>query len=124
MLVLTRKQGETIRIGKDIVVTVIRTKGKAVRLGVKAPHQVSVLRGELVEQPTTDEAPQPSAASVKSATVAAASSTPPGADANWPAAQSHPQRPPRAEQALAPSGGGNSAGASIDSLHGGVAREL
>lgn len=47
MLVLTRKPQETIRIGDDIVVTVIRTKGKAVRLGIEAPGTVAVLRGEI-----------------------------------------------------------------------------
>lgn len=48
MLVLTRKQNEQIRIGDDITITVIRTKGKAVRLGISAPSDISVLRGELV----------------------------------------------------------------------------
>ena len=47
MLVLTRKQGERIRIGDDIVITVVRTKGKAVRLGIQAPTHVPVLRGEI-----------------------------------------------------------------------------
>lgn len=47
MLVLTRKPQETIRIGDDIVVTIIRTKGKAVRLGIEAPQEVPVLRGEI-----------------------------------------------------------------------------
>lgn len=47
MLVLTRKQGEKIRIGDNIVVTVVRTKGKAVRLGIQAPAHVPVLRGEI-----------------------------------------------------------------------------
>ena len=47
MLVLTRKQGESIRIGDDVVITVVRTKGKAVRLGIQAPLHVPVLRGEI-----------------------------------------------------------------------------
>ena len=47
MLVLTRKQGEQIRIGEDVVITVVRTKGKAVRLGIQAPAHVPVLRGEI-----------------------------------------------------------------------------
>lgn len=47
MLVLTRKQGEQIRIGDDVVITVVRTKGKAVRLGIQAPAAVPVLRGEI-----------------------------------------------------------------------------
>jgi carbon storage regulator len=47
MLVLTRKQGEKIRIGEDVVITVVRTKGKAVRIGIQAPSHVPVLRGEI-----------------------------------------------------------------------------
>jgi len=48
MLVLTRKQNEKIRIGNNITITVIRMKGKAVRLGIEAPKSVNVLRGELL----------------------------------------------------------------------------
>ena len=52
MLVLTRKQSETIQIGDSITITVLRMKGKAVRLGIKAPHDLNVIRGELAfEQP-------------------------------------------------------------------------
>ncbi|MCO6045414.1 carbon storage regulator [Aeoliella sp. ICT_H6.2] len=47
MLVLTRKSDEKIRIGDDIVITVLRTKGKAVRLGIEAPSDMRVLRGEI-----------------------------------------------------------------------------
>ena len=47
MLVLTRKQNEKIRIGDSITITVLRMKGKAVRLGIEAPHDVNVVRGEL-----------------------------------------------------------------------------
>lgn len=47
MLVLTRKYQEKIRIGNDITITVLRTKGKAVRLGIEAPPTVPVIRGEL-----------------------------------------------------------------------------
>jgi carbon storage regulator CsrA len=47
MLVLTRKQQEKIRIGDQITITILRTKGKAVRLGIEAPADVPVIRGEL-----------------------------------------------------------------------------
>ena len=47
MLVLTRKYQEKIRIGDNITITVLRTKGKAVRLGIEAPANVPVVRGEL-----------------------------------------------------------------------------
>jgi len=47
MLVLTRKYQEKIRIGENITITVLRMKGKAVRLGIEAPSNVPVVRGEL-----------------------------------------------------------------------------
>lgn len=47
MLVLTRKQNEKIKIGDSITVTVLRMKGKSIRLGIEAPNSVSVIRGEL-----------------------------------------------------------------------------
>ena len=56
MLVLTRKQNEKIRIGENITITVIRMKGKAVRLGIEAPKKVNVLRGELLFNADNDHA--------------------------------------------------------------------
>lgn len=47
MLVLTRKHQEKIRIGENITITVLKTKGKTVRLGIEAPAEVPVIRGEL-----------------------------------------------------------------------------
>lgn len=54
MLVLTRKQGEQIRIGDNVVITVVRTKGKGVRLGIQAPAHVPVLRGEIARAMASD----------------------------------------------------------------------
>lgn len=62
MLVLTRKQGEKIRIGDDVVITVVRTKGKAVRLGIQAPAHVPVLRGEIALAIEADRAAEHNAA--------------------------------------------------------------
>ena len=47
MLVLSRKPTEKIVIGNDIVITVVKVQGKSVRLGIEAPQDVRVLRGEL-----------------------------------------------------------------------------
>ena len=47
MLVLTRKVREQIKIGNDIVITVLRVKGQSVRIGIEAPRGVRVLRAEL-----------------------------------------------------------------------------
>ena len=55
MLVLTRKYQEKIRIGDNITITVLRTKGKAVRLGIEAPADVPVIRGELSFETAADD---------------------------------------------------------------------
>src|SRR5262245_23267885 len=47
MLVLTRKVQEQIQIGPHIKVTVVRVKGHSVRLGIEAPDNVRIVRGEL-----------------------------------------------------------------------------
>ena len=50
MLILTRRAGETLVIGDGIEITVLGTKGNQVRLGVKAPRDVSVHRAEIYER--------------------------------------------------------------------------
>ena len=50
MLILTRRVGETLVIGDDIVVTVLSIKGNQVRVGVKAPKEISVHREEVLER--------------------------------------------------------------------------
>ena len=50
MLVLTRAKDETIRIGQDIEVRVIRLSRGRVKLGVTAPQHVHVVRGELLDR--------------------------------------------------------------------------
>lgn len=60
MLVLSRKESEKIRLGDDIIITIVRVAGDKVRIGIEAPASVSVLRRELkrhnsdgiVEEPT------------------------------------------------------------------------
>ena len=47
MLVLSRKQGEKVKLGESILVTVIGVSGDKVRLGIQAPPEVLVLRDEL-----------------------------------------------------------------------------
>jgi len=49
MLVLTRKLGQTLRIG-NITVMVVRVKGQEVRIGVEAPDDVVITRGELSDR--------------------------------------------------------------------------
>jgi carbon storage regulator len=44
MLVLTRKEGECIYIGKNICVCILEIKGNKIRVGVEAPPDIEVLR--------------------------------------------------------------------------------
>ena len=59
MLVLTRKAGESIRIGDHIAVLVVEIRGDQIRLGIEAPREVPVHRREVYEkiqrQNTDDE---------------------------------------------------------------------
>ncbi len=50
MLVLSRKAGQRIQIGPDIAVTVVKLNSGGVRLGIEAPPELAVVRGELAEQ--------------------------------------------------------------------------
>ena len=47
MLALTRKSGEKVLIGEDIIVTVIAISGNRVKIGVEAPSEVPIHREEL-----------------------------------------------------------------------------
>lgn len=47
MLVLTRKADEQILIGDNIKITLVRVRGNSVRIGIDAPREVRIVRGEL-----------------------------------------------------------------------------
>ena len=65
MLILTRRIGESIRIGDDVTVVVLEVKGSQVRLGVEAPQGVAIdrqeirLRKEAGLHPTTAKQDEP-----------------------------------------------------------------
>ncbi len=44
MLVLTRRQGEVIKIGEDIILHVVLIKNKMIRIGIEAPPNVKISR--------------------------------------------------------------------------------
>ena len=50
MLVLGRRKNDTIRIGQDVVLRVLSIDGNRVSLGIDAPRDVVILRGELEER--------------------------------------------------------------------------
>ncbi len=50
MLVLTRKSGENIRVGSDVVVTVLSVRSGQVKLGIEAPKGITIHRGEVYER--------------------------------------------------------------------------
>lgn len=50
MLVLTRRLGETIVIGDDIIIKIVDIHGKQIRIGIEAPSEISVYRGEIYER--------------------------------------------------------------------------
>ena len=49
MLALTRKPGERIVIGDNIVVTISEVKGDSVRIAIDAPKEIKIYRGELYD---------------------------------------------------------------------------
>ena len=50
MLALSRKVNESIMLGNDIEVTVLEVKGDQVKIGIKAPKNVSIFRKEIYVQ--------------------------------------------------------------------------
>ncbi|MBS0210676.1 MAG: carbon storage regulator [Planctomycetes bacterium] len=67
MLVLSRRENESIKLGDSIVITVVRVAGDKVRLGIQAPADMLVLRQEL----EPNAIPHPAANRAASATISA-----------------------------------------------------
>ncbi len=61
MLILTRRVGETLIIGDDVIVTVLGIKGNQVRIGINAPKEVSVHREEIYQRIQQEKNATPSA---------------------------------------------------------------
>jgi carbon storage regulator len=58
LLILTRKIGEALMIGTEVMVTVMAVKGNQVRLGITAPKDVAVHREEIYERVQAEKAKQ------------------------------------------------------------------
>ncbi|MHB1614743.1 MAG: carbon storage regulator CsrA [Actinomycetes bacterium] len=79
MLVLSRRVGESIMIGDDVVVTVLEVRGDVVRIGVAAPREIAVHREEVYRElaEANQQAASPSDAVVDALARAVRSGGPP-----------------------------------------------
>lgn len=55
MLVLSRKESQKVRLGENIVLTIVRVSGDKVRLGIEAPGDLLILREELEQGSQADK---------------------------------------------------------------------
>ncbi len=65
MLILTRRVGESLMIGDEIVVTILGVKGNQIRVGISAPKDVSVHREEIYQRIQQEKQPSDHADSEK-----------------------------------------------------------
>jgi|TARA_B100000795_G_scaffold222246_1_gene177102 carbon storage regulator len=56
MLILTRRVGESLIIGDDIVINILGVKGNQIRIGVNAPKEISVHREEIYDRIQAEKA--------------------------------------------------------------------
>jgi carbon storage regulator len=80
VLVLSRRVGERIVIGNDVVVTVLEVRGDIVRIGVDAPRSVTVHRSEVIDAIEASERAEAVADSAAANDLAADASGPAGQD--------------------------------------------
>jgi carbon storage regulator len=52
MLVLSRKSGQTVTIGENIRITIVKLDRHSVRLGIEAPGEIPIIRDEIVREET------------------------------------------------------------------------
>ncbi len=67
MLILSRKLNETVYVGNDVVIRVVKIKGNVVGLGIEAPSNVRILRSEIAQAEKQVAPPEPEAKQSKQA---------------------------------------------------------
>ena len=65
MLILTRRTGETLMIGDDVKITILKVSGNQIRIGVEAPKDVSVHREEVYQRVLQDKQSSGEAESIR-----------------------------------------------------------
>ena len=90
MLVLNRKREEKVQIGPDITITILRIKGRAVKIGIEAPDGVRVIRSELLGKPSPAGAGEPPAADARRRPVVSPGGPAPGEPARASIPSDHP----------------------------------
>jgi carbon storage regulator len=58
MLILTRRVGESLKVGDDVTFTVLGVKGNQIRVGIEAPKTVAVHREEIFERIKLEQKPR------------------------------------------------------------------
>jgi len=61
MLVLSRKQGQSLRLGSGVKITLVKVDGQAVRIGIEAPEDVAIRRQEIAFEVPTSFSDEPAA---------------------------------------------------------------
>jgi len=91
MLVLTRKPGEKILIGDDIVITILESRGEGVRIGLDAPRGVRIHRAEVVQAVSEANAAAARSDAESERRIRAALGLAPGADPATPTPTAPPE---------------------------------
>ncbi len=65
MLVLTRRNGESVMIGDNVIVTVLAVRGNQVRIGIQAPKHIAVHREEIYRRVIAEQREAPIAVGFK-----------------------------------------------------------
>jgi carbon storage regulator len=90
VLILTRRVGQSVVIGDDIVVTVVEVRGDSVRIGIDAPRSVNVHREEVYRelQSANEQAASPDAGAVEALRDLVTRAAPPAEDGRPPEGES------------------------------------